>query len=96
MTKDQVKSLCESDARLQWWAMVLFAEVCELVGVEQKGGADAETTYRLVRTKAKEFEQLVMDRAVEQSKEQDVGPLPLGERVAKLEVEVRHLKETVG
>ncbi len=29
MTKNEVKTLCEDDTKLQWWAMVLFAEICE-------------------------------------------------------------------
>ena len=31
MTKDQVKTICEADEKLQWWAMVLFAEISDLV-----------------------------------------------------------------
>lgn len=37
MTKDEVKLLCETNDKLQWWAMVLFAELMSDVPAARDG-----------------------------------------------------------
>lgn len=64
MTKAEIKTLCEADDTLQWWAMVMFAELCEV--------AHLETCYDSVlahgvRARAKEFKNIVLSKAIEKS-----------------------------
>lgn len=67
MTKADVKLLCEADDHLQWWAMVLFAEISELV--DSSAGYGAEAVFPLIATKVKEFPGLVIERAKQKAKE---------------------------
>lgn len=66
MTKNEVKAICEADDRLQWWAMVLFAEISELMSGGYREDKDAVHSY--VRSKVEEFPRLVVQRAVEKAK----------------------------
>lgn len=54
MTKQEVKDLGEGDARLQWWAMVLFAEVCDIVQTGEDSEYEAKTMYPCVIAKTRE------------------------------------------
>lgn len=70
MTKQEVKDLCEDDDKLQWWAMVLFAEICELVQtIDNAYGGDPQTLTKMVRGKVQEFPRLVIQRQLEKAKE---------------------------
>lgn len=77
MTKDEVKTLCEDDDKLQWWAMVLFAEIMEVasVGASYENNEKAIARYvekaiaRYVRIKVEEFPRLVIQRQLEKVKE---------------------------
>lgn len=71
MTKAEVKLLCEDDEMLQWWAMLLFAEIME-VGTGSYS-EDDDVLVRYVRTKIKEFPQLVIQRATEKAKLRETG-----------------------
>ena len=67
MTKDEVKALCEDDQKLQWWAMVLFAEIASL---SQSGyWNDDQAIAGYVRSKIEEFPRLVVQRQLEKIKE---------------------------
>ena len=57
--------LCEHDEKLQWWAMVLFAEISEVVSAYPKVD---EAVYSLLKCKVAEFEKLVVSNALEQAK----------------------------
>ena len=66
MTKDQIKLLCETDEKLQWWAMVLFAEISELL---MHGEKDDAAVWRVVEMKVTEFPKIVVHHALEIAKE---------------------------
>jgi hypothetical protein len=84
LTKQEVKTLAEADDQLQWWAMVLFAEVSDLAMSADHGGYDATAIYPLIVQKVKEFERIVVRRQVERAAKPDDGKT-LEERVAELE-----------
>lgn len=67
LTKDTIKPICEADDKLQWWAMVLFAEISELVYSEQSGKCDERVAYSLIRCKVMEFPRLVISRVEKQA-----------------------------
>lgn len=66
MTKKEIKSLCEDDPQLQWWAMVLFAEICEVATGPYREDRDA--VFRFVQQKEAEFPRLVIQRQLEKAK----------------------------
>jgi hypothetical protein len=67
VTKNDVKALCEADEKLQWWAMVLFAEIME-VGTGGYSTAD-NVIAEYVRAKVAEFPRLVIQRQIEKANE---------------------------
>lgn len=69
MTKADVKALCETDGQLQWWAMVLFAEISELAGTHSGYRDDDKLIASCVRSKVDEFPRLVIQRALEKAKD---------------------------
>lgn len=75
MTKAEVKDLCEFDPKLQWWAMVLFAELCDYHQALDYscGGNWGEHEYkdmtRLMKHKAEEFPKLVVQEQLNRAKE---------------------------
>lgn len=81
MTKADVKKLCEADDKLQWWAMVLFAEIAELVAMVHPSQHDLKSVWPTVQSKVEEFPRLVVQRKLEEADERP----SLEERVAKLE-----------
>ncbi len=84
MTKDQVRTLCEADDKLQWWAMVLFAEICELTAGSMYR-EDGKSCWPIVLGKVAEFTNQVIQRQLEAA-EGKLGRLDeLEARVAKLE-----------
>lgn len=72
MTKNDVKLLCETDQQLQWWAMVLFAEISELMIHGHKYG---QAEWDCVQMKVEEFPKIVVQRALEKAK-QESEPVP--------------------
>lgn len=80
MTKDEVKTLCEADPQLCWWAMVLFAEICDQETLSRSGWG-ANELYPQVQYKVKEFDRLVIQRSMEKAK----GKPDLESRVEALE-----------
>lgn len=88
MTKDQVKTLGEGDPQLQWWAMVLFAEVCEMVEHAESNQYEARVAWPYVVAKAKEFERLVVRRKLEDVKAE-------GDQIGQLAVRVGRLEDAV-
>lgn len=83
MIKTDVKDLCEANEKMAWWAMVLFAEICDAVHHVQHR---EEPSYILRCTveKVKEFEKLIIMNAVESAKESP----SMHERVKALESKV--------
>lgn len=94
MTKAQIKTLTEADDQLQWWAMILFSEICELVETEKHGGYDAKTVYPLIASKTREFDRLVIQRATEIAEGKTKGMLSLEQRVEKLESIIQPQQES--
>lgn len=80
MTKDQVKVICEADPELQWWAMVLFAEISDLTHHCYQNQFDA-AYVSILYTKVKEFEGLIIQSKLNQSKNNPT----LEKRVADIE-----------
>lgn len=72
MTKNEIKSLCEDDTQLQWWAMVLFAEICEVISGGY--GQDRDAVFRFVQQKEAEFPRLVIQRQLERAKKKEEEP----------------------
>lgn len=70
LTKQDIKDLCEANDQLQWWAMVLFAEISELVTHYKSTGQDlTRGAIDVIQTKVDEFPRLVVQEAIKQSKE---------------------------
>lgn len=69
VTKRDVKDLCEADYRLQWWAMVLFAEIVEIASVSSQHRDDDLVVASYVRAKADEFPRLVVQRQLEEARD---------------------------
>jgi hypothetical protein len=90
MTKNEVKTLGEGDDKLQWWAMVLFAEICEIVENERNGYTATEL-YPSIAQKTKEWERLVQGRMLEIAKQTLENQPSLEARVAKLEKQVARM-----
>ncbi len=67
MTKSEIKLLCEADIKLQWWAMVLFAEISEIVANRPKCD---ESAYAVIQTKVDEFRNLIIQRSLEIAQDQ--------------------------
>jgi hypothetical protein len=63
--KEEVKALCEADPQLQWWAMVFFAEVCDLVHHLKD---DDSLLATMIRQKAAEFPAQVVYEQVRKAK----------------------------
>ncbi len=87
MTKDEVKTLCEADPKLQWWAMVLFAELLEFHEMLRLNPRtkDNERFWVLASDKVAEFPRLVIQRQLEKAAEERNLLVDLEVRVAKLE-----------
>jgi hypothetical protein len=68
VSKDDVKLLCETDDKLQWWAMVLFAEIVALV--HSGYGKEDNTLAEYVRAKVEEFPRIIIQRQLEKAKPQ--------------------------
>lgn len=83
MIKQEVKTLCEADDKLQWWAALLFAEISELE--QQCHPGDEAACWSLTRAKVKEFPKLVIQRQLEQAAGKRSRLDELEQRVAKLE-----------
>lgn len=64
MTKADIKLLCETDDQLEWWAMVLFAEIAELVNHQGYSGQDK---YPIIEQKVKEFDQIIINSVREKA-----------------------------
>lgn len=85
MNKDAIKTLCESDPRLQWWAMVLFAEISEMVDYQQ-GRFDA-AVMKVIATKVDEFPRLVVQESLNKAK----GELTYDQRLGAVEKAIKKL-----
>jgi hypothetical protein len=68
VTKQDVKDLCESDDRLQWWAMLLFAEISDVAGPHSAHRDDDKLIADYVRAKSVEFPRLVVQRQLEKAR----------------------------
>lgn len=89
-TKEEIKTICEADGHMQWWAMVLFAEMSELLLASEQGVADQKMFLNLLKSKADEFNGLVFQAKLKQSKEDSITSVTdavkdLQNRVADLE-----------
>lgn len=92
MNKQQIKTICEADDKLEWWAMVLFAEFSELVETIEHGGYDPKEMWSLIKGKAAEFPRLVVRRAEEKATEQAGKDAEAAGRLAALEGKVLELE----
>lgn len=92
MNKQRVKDLCEGDDQLQWWAMVLFAEVCNWLEDVRNGHCDMKTAFPSIAYKEIEFEKLVVQRMEELTKEKAKMKPSLEQRVAAIEEQLGILR----
>ncbi len=92
MKKNEIKAVCETDEKLQWWAMVLFAEISELVNYQQQTDSMGEVKhyYSVIITKVKEFERLLIQRQVEKAEDKPT----LEQRVEVLERKMSNNEHT--
>lgn len=65
MTKEEVKLICENDPQMQWWAMVLFAEIMAVVDSLKDNDKDLAFYTRL---KTDEFPRLVVQNQINKFK----------------------------
>ncbi len=93
MNKQQVKLICEADGQMQWWAMVLFAEISEMMEYAEENGGERETEtyYNLVQNKVKEFPALIIQQTEQKAKQQIEVEQSLQDRVKILEEKVEIL-----
>ena len=68
MTKDQVKTICEADEKLQWWAMVLFAEISDLVHHTYSEKHFDIGHISVLFQKVNEFKELIVHNKLQESK----------------------------
>lgn len=62
MLKQEVKDICENDDKMQWWAMLLFAELSDLIHHCEHDYDDV--ILKVIINKIKEFERIiVMEKA---------------------------------
>ena len=71
MTKAEVKALCEDDDKLQWWAMVLFAEISDVAGPQSGYANDDQAVAMIARAKVAEFQRFIIHRQLEKIKEKE-------------------------
>lgn len=69
MTKAEVQALVETNDKLQRWAAVLFAEICELVQTQDRDDWDIKAVYPIIAGKVKEFERMVLMEAIKRAEE---------------------------
>lgn len=91
MDKKQVKTLIEGDSKLQWWAAVLFAEVCETVGMEKTEYTKPDILYSIIKRKTEEWEQIVINRMTEIAEKGETESESLEKRVEKVEKQLDDL-----
>ncbi len=84
MNKDQVKTICEADETLKWWAMLLFAEISDFTNIVHQSQFDSACVAVLYR-KVKEFESIVIHSKFQESK-----------KLPSLEQRVRLIEEKLG
>ena len=65
MLNANVVAVCESDDKLSWWAMLLFAELSDMA--HNCGYIDATVAKVMIR-KIREFERLIVMEKVNESK----------------------------
>lgn len=76
MIKEDIKLLCETDPQLQWWAMVLYAELCSYYEevVYQAGNKLTQSDYDLLinqlRYKVEEFPKIVIHHQIQKAKKE--------------------------
>lgn len=73
MTKKEITPLIEADELLQWWAAVLFAEICELIQYIKDNRNDKkeiEVCYPLIAAKSSEFERMVIGRSISKAEQE--------------------------
>lgn len=87
MTKNDVKTICEADDELQWWAMVLFAEISDTATGYY--GKDPDVIVRTVMSKVEEFPRLVIQR------QKEIAEGTVKEEVS-LEQRIRVIEEKLG
>ena len=69
MTKQEVKDLCEDDLQLQFWAMVLFAEINTIAERNSWYRNDDKAIADYVRLKVDEFPHLIVMRRLQKVQE---------------------------
>ena len=67
-TKDQIKLLCEDNPQLQWWAMILFAEISDLLHGQLNANDDIKMLANYVKAKVEEFPRLVIHESLNAAK----------------------------
>lgn len=95
MTKEQIKTICEADDKLQWWAMILFAEISELIShsnLDIRDPLDVKIIYDITKRKVEEFPMLIVQRTLEQANGKISKLDELEKRVKKLEIECKTMK----
>lgn len=76
MTKEDIKLICEADERMQWWAMILFAELSQYfdsvnhLANYKPGPNDHRMMFDQLKYKFEEFQKLIIQRQIEKAKDQ--------------------------
>lgn len=59
MTREDIRVFIDNDDKLQWWAAVLFSEICELCNC-QETGYGANEIFPLIVRKCQEWDKIVI------------------------------------
>lgn len=69
MNKESIKTLCEANPQLQWWSMVLYAEISELVEYCRRRVENMDAAaIQVIISKVDEFPRLVVQEALNAAK----------------------------
>lgn len=72
MTKPEIKMICEDDPQMQWWAMVLFAEISDLVHyIELHNEPFDDAVKNIICRKIKEFKDLFLAHQIKKIKDKN-------------------------
>lgn len=88
MTKEEIKTVCEADPQMMFWAMVLFAEVSVLVDTVRNQQYSPKEVWNIIESKVREFDRILLARTVEQAK----GGL---DKLSSLESRVKDLERAM-
>jgi hypothetical protein len=68
MTKEEIKEVCQEDDKMEWWAMVLFAEISVIVTEAEHARHEPKEVWPIIKAKVEEFPKLLVLRTIARAK----------------------------